>query len=179
MRRILFTLILATLFAQPALAEACYTPDAAAAEAVVRIHSKLMVIALTCKYAPDGSNLTDAYVAFGKKNNVALRKAEADLITYYRQSGKSGVAELDKLRTVLGNQYATEIATADPTEFCKTAGSAVQQATYWNPPQLQQAVAQQVSGSGMRVCQTHQQQYVTTGTITGIKLGDDAAPPAQ
>ena len=186
MQRVLFVLLALATFARPAMAEpaGCYNLDAASAEAAVRIHSKLMVIALTCKYGTDGANLTDAYVSFGRKYTRELQQAENTLIQYYRANGKSGVAELDRLRTVLGNEYSNEAAVNDPHEFCKTAANMVSQANMWGLPQFKQAIATQValqSTTGvMRMCPatpTVIQNATTYGIITTVKTGAAAELP--
>ena len=188
MKRIILAGLATLMFAQPALAAGgCYNLDAASAEAAVRIHSKLMVIALTCKYAPDGSSLTDAYVSFGRKYTRELRQAENTLIQYYKANGKPGVAELDRLRTILGNEYANEVAVADPHEFCKTAASIVTNANMWNAPQFQQAIATQIAMQTttgvMRLCPTTPAVVDSAsaggayGVITTIKTGADVKAP--
>ena len=152
MRRLVFALIIAVATVQPALAASCYTPEVAAAESAIRLHSKLMVIALTCKIAGDGSSMTDTYAAFGRKHNAELREAESTMIGYYKQNGKSAVSELDHLRTVLGNQYATESAEQDPHEFCRTEGPMLAQATGWSPTQFHDEEMKEASGRGLKMC---------------------------
>lgn len=140
--------------AVPAFAAApiCYSADEAAAEQLIRLHSELMVIAVTCKYGPGNVSLFDAYAGFGRSHNAALRSAEANMIAYYKRSGKQGIAELDRLRTVLGNEYSNEAAQNDTQEWCNRISSQMVDAATWSEPHLQQVVMQKTKASHMDVC---------------------------
>lgn len=152
MRHLLIALLAAVSFTAPAYA-ACMEKEAAAAEAAIKVHSELMVIALTCKYAPNGGSLIDMYTSFGQRNNSELRRAEANLVSYYRTTGGAGIADLDKLRTRLGNKYSSEASMYDTVEWCKTAAPKMVQAAYWNAQQFQQASAERAkTESSLPIC---------------------------
>lgn len=135
-------LIMVGLFltAQAHAAPACYGAREAAAEAAVRIHSELMVTALTCQYDTLGQNVVDKYVAFGERNNARLREAEQTLIEFHKAKGGGGVATLDKMRTVLSNEYAERIAINDPKAYCDKVIDTVSAAAEWNAAQFDIAI---------------------------------------
>jgi hypothetical protein len=127
---------------------ACYDADQAAAEAAVRIHSEIMVTALTCQYSQTtGDDLRNVYVAFGQKHNARLRRAEQTLIDYYQKQGRGGVAGLDKLRTMLGNEYAERIAIRDPKQYCAQMEDNVVAVGQWTPAEFEQAILRAAAAS--------------------------------
>ncbi|MDE2030164.1 MAG: hypothetical protein KGI97_06330 [Alphaproteobacteria bacterium] len=110
----------AVLFALPALAAgACYTPKQMQAEQLLRLHSELMVITVTCRQASDGASLVPSYTDFTKKNIRMLHNAEQVMIGYYKAHDRgSPVARLDRLRTLLGNEYGQKSADMSAPAFC-------------------------------------------------------------
>ena len=136
-----FYVVVFLVFSASAHAATCYDQAQAEAEAAIRIHSEMMVTALTCQYShTTGANLTDVYNAFGTTHNAALKNAEKTLMNYYQKKSGSGVNGLDKLRTVLGNQYAEAIAKQDPKTYCANKEDMVSAAGLWTPQQFEQAV---------------------------------------
>ncbi len=117
--RIAFISVL-TLWAAPAFAKAaCYAPKQIYAEQLLRLHSKLMVITVTCHQASTGQELTPAYTSFTRKNIGALRDAEQTMIAYYKANERGNpVARLDRLRTKLGNEYGQRVAKQSAAGFC-------------------------------------------------------------
>lgn len=133
-RVIIFALI---FFAFPALAkERCYHEPELIAEQLLRLHSELMVITLTCHQASDGQDLVPAYTAFTKLNIDALHNAEQTLIAYY--GGKAKKDRLDKLRTRLGNEYGQKIADISAPHFCDLYRDKVVSFYTYNPDQVRQ-----------------------------------------
>jgi len=145
MRFLILSLML--LFAVPAFAADCYDAEQAQAEAAIRIHSEIMVTALTCQYDSQAHSLTDMYVAFGKMHNERLRRAEQTVINYYQKKNGAGVARLDKLRTALGNEYAERIAKYDPTTYCGKMADNVTAAGSWTPAQFEEAIVRAAASS--------------------------------
>ncbi|MGE4351402.1 MAG: hypothetical protein AB7E52_04345 [Bdellovibrionales bacterium] len=116
-------LCLALLFvclSSPALAGGkCYTVDEVQAERLIRLHSELMVITLTCKQGSTGRDLVRAYTGFTQRHIRSLEKAEKILSHYYAQTyGGNGISRLDKLRTRLANEYGQQSANASAPVFC-------------------------------------------------------------
>ena len=108
------------VFAVPAWAgSACYSPEQMQAEQVLRLHSELMVITVTCRQGSEGQDLPAAYGAFTQKNIHLLHDAEQTLIAYYRDTTKGdAVGHLDHLRTLLGNEFGQKVADMSAPAFC-------------------------------------------------------------
>lgn len=147
MLRILLILAFVAIAAPADAAPKCYGRAEAEAESAIRIHSELMVTALTCQYSSTGQSLVDMYVAFGKRNGARLREAEQTLISFHKINGGAGVAALDRMRTVLGNEYAERIAINDPGLYCPKVSETVVAAAQWNPAQFETAIQRAASAS--------------------------------
>jgi hypothetical protein len=105
--------------ALPALAvSACYTPAELHAEHLLRLHSELMVITVTCHVGSQNEDLVSAYTGFTKNHISALHEAENTMSSYYSQHGGHGQDKLDKLRTKLGNEFGQKIADMSAQPFC-------------------------------------------------------------
>jgi hypothetical protein len=113
-------LVAGLLAAIPALAApACYSPAELQAEHLLRLHSELMVITVTCRQGSQGEDLVPAYTGFTKRNIGVLHDAEQTMIRYYGVHGGKGVQKLDTLRTKLGNEYGQKIAAMSAPAFCR------------------------------------------------------------
>jgi hypothetical protein len=97
----------------------CYTPAEVQAEQLLRLHSELMVITVTCRQSSTGQDLVTAYTGFTRNNINVLRDAEQTMTGYFKKTyGGKGVDRLDKLRTTLANEYGQEIANVSAPVFC-------------------------------------------------------------
>ena len=118
-----FVLITAfiVLTSSAAMAVACYSPRHIEAEQGLRIHSELMVIALTCMKQPGQSDLYQKYQFFTQKNQSVLSAYESDLMAYFRASGTpKPEKEFHNLRTRLANKISTMAVNTSTVTFCKT-----------------------------------------------------------
>ncbi|MDX2028757.1 MAG: hypothetical protein SFW62_09000 [Alphaproteobacteria bacterium] len=115
-----FGLLLCALLVSPPLlaAPACYSIAELEAEQTLRLHSELMVITVTCRSGSKGQNLVPAYTGFTRAHIQALQEAEQTMINYYVRDGKGGIAQLDKLRTKLGNEFGQKSADMSAPAFC-------------------------------------------------------------
>lgn len=110
------------LSSAPAQAQgSCYSPDELWAEQLLRIHSELMVITVTCKSSSKGQPLVPAYTGFTHRHQRAIARAEANMQAYYKAAGrhKGRVSSLDQLRTRLANEFGLSVAQARPRAFCR------------------------------------------------------------
>ncbi len=97
----------------------CYSLDEIDAENVLRLHSELMVITVTCHQGSHGEDLVKAYTGFTQNNIDRIRDAEQTMVAYYKGAyGGKGVDKLDKLRTQLANEYGQQIANVSAPQFC-------------------------------------------------------------
>src|SRR5262249_42208026 len=109
----------AALAAVPAFgASSCYSPIEMEAEHMLRLHSELMVITVTCKVGSQGENLVAAYTDFTKTHIKELHEAEQVMTRYYDSHGGDGQDRLDRLRTKLGNEFGQKIADLSSQPFC-------------------------------------------------------------
>jgi len=113
-----FGILTLAALSTPALAT-CYSSTQARAEQLLRLHSELMVVAVTCRQGSDGRDLSKEYVSFTRKNIRALHNAEQTLMKYYKESGQDNPTEsLDHLRTRLGNEAGQAVAKMTAPVFC-------------------------------------------------------------
>lgn len=143
MKRFLIVFLLGLLVGAPAFAAdiQCYSPAELQAEQLLRLHSQLMVITLTCKQSSWGQDLVPAYTGFTKRNIEALRNAEQTMIRYYyTHYGDQATAHLDQLRTRLGNEYGQEIADETAPLFCRAYRDKVIFLSAVTPAELQTRV---------------------------------------
>lgn len=102
-----------------AAGEQCYSVTELKAEQLIRLHSELMVITVTCHQSSLGDNLIPFYTGFTQRHIKILHNAEQILIQHYKQCyGGTGIDQLDKLRTKLGNEYGQKIADQSAPMFC-------------------------------------------------------------
>lgn len=106
-------------FSNVQAANRCYSPEQVAAEQMLRLHSELMVITVTCRQSSQGQDLVSAYTGFTNSHLNAIKQAETTLTEYYKQTyGGDGISRLDKLRTQLGNEFGQQVATQSAPQFC-------------------------------------------------------------
>jgi hypothetical protein len=128
-------------FAFPAVAaNACYTPEQMRAEQLLRLHSELMVITVTCRQGSQGEDLPAAYGAFTKKNIGVLHEAEQTMIAYYKKLKGDALEHLDRLRTLLGNEFGQKSATMSAPEYCAVYRDKVLQFTAATPADVEEQV---------------------------------------
>ncbi|MDD3370610.1 MAG: hypothetical protein PHE27_02165 [Alphaproteobacteria bacterium] len=116
--RLIFCALLSSLSCPAFAATACYSPKQVQAEQLLRLHSEMMVIAVTCRQASDGRSLSRAYTGFTRKNVQLIKSAEDTLVAYYKKQKGDPVDRLDKLRTKLANEYGQKVAEVSAPAFC-------------------------------------------------------------
>jgi hypothetical protein len=120
MKKIWFAALAVVCFASPVWAgPMCYSPAEMQAEHLLRLHSELMVITVTCHVGSQGQDLVSAYTGFTKRNINELHGAEKVMANYYDNNGGHGQDRLDKLRTILANEFGQKIVTMGTAQaFC-------------------------------------------------------------
>ncbi len=111
----------AVVFAAPAAhaARACYGNEETHAEQLLRLHSELMVITALCRSGSTGQPLPAAYGSFTQNNIDLLRGAERTMMAYYKGTARgNATSHLDRLRTLLANEYGQKAATMTSPHFC-------------------------------------------------------------
>lgn len=115
----------ATLAIAPALAEAaappkpaCYSRKEHAAEQMVRLHTELMVIGLTCQSIFPEHQTFLKYQEFTIKNKAILSDAENSLISHFRRTSGSA-ARFDTYRTELANEISRRVGVIGSYSYCQ------------------------------------------------------------
>lgn len=130
--------VVGLLMAVPAFAaSSCYSPAELEAEHLLRLHSELMVITVTCRVGSQGEDLPAGYVAFTKKHISLLHRAELMMTEFFNKHGGGGQDRLDKLRTRLGNEYGQKIADMSAQPFCNAYRDKVMQFSSASPDDVQ------------------------------------------
>lgn len=116
---VMLMLFAAFFVPQARAANICYSPAELRAEQLLRLHSELMVITVTCHQGSKGENLVPYYTGFTQAHIAMLHDAEQIMEKHYRICfGGDGINNLDKLRTRLGNEYGQKIADVSAPSFC-------------------------------------------------------------
>lgn len=112
--------------AKPAVAKtsatkpgACYSRSEHAAEQLMRMHTEMMVIGLTCRTVVPEKKPFDLYQDFSVKNRALLSNSEATLIGFYKKTG-GGVRQFDTYRTELANEISRRAATIGIAQYCQS-----------------------------------------------------------
>ncbi|WP_247893666.1 hypothetical protein [Azospirillum endophyticum] len=99
---------------------ACYNHAEHAAEQLMRMHTEMMVVGLTCRTVMPDKKPFDLYQDFSVKNRTLLSSSEASLIAFYKRSGAGGNAtrQFDMFRTELANEISRRAATIGIPQYC-------------------------------------------------------------
>lgn len=145
MKKIILLLVLSLFVVPAARAATCYTPAQFEAEQGMRIHSELMVIALTCMKAPGGgADMYKKYQSFTRKNLTILSSYEGDMLQYFQQQGTKNTEEtLNNFKTKLANQISQHAINMSTASFCQHFGGRIDQALSMDGPKFRRW-AQQV-----------------------------------
>lgn len=116
----LLGLCLVTFFSSASLAAPpCYTPEEVEAEQLLRLHSELMLVAITCRMSHSGRDLVKAYTQFTSRHVDKLREAEGTMSLYYEKAHQGqGASRLDGLRTRLANECGQGMAKESAPAYC-------------------------------------------------------------
>ncbi|MDX9690293.1 MAG: hypothetical protein EOM37_03915 [Proteobacteria bacterium] len=121
MKKVILMLAVFCLAAFPAqAAKHCYDLDQVKAERILRLHTEMMVITVTCKQSSVGRDLGRAYTDFTKEHASIIKKAEKSMKDYYAAIyGGDGLSRLDSLRTKLANEYGQQVAAESAPLYCE------------------------------------------------------------
>lgn len=101
--------------------QACYTRSEHAAEQLIRMHTEMMIVGLTCKNVVPEKNPFGVYQDFSVKNRALLSSSEAAMIGHYKKtSGSSATKNFDTFRTELANESSRRAATIGIPQYCET-----------------------------------------------------------
>ncbi|MFD1623184.1 hypothetical protein [Azospirillum griseum] len=101
--------------------QACYTRSEHAAEQLIRMHTEMMVVGLTCKSVVPEKNPFGLYQDFSIKHRALLSSSEATMIGHYKKtSGSSATKNFDSFRTELANEISRRAATIGIPQYCES-----------------------------------------------------------
>jgi hypothetical protein len=145
MKKLILFIVLALFVSRTALAASCYTQEQFEAEQGLRIHSELMVIALTCMKAPGGGpDMYKKYQAFTKKNLALIAQYETNMVSFFRTQGtKNSEETINNFKTGLANDISQHAISMSTASFCQHFGKRIDQALAMDGPTLRKW-AQQV-----------------------------------
>lgn len=100
----------------------CLTPAELEAEEVIQYHSRLMVVALTCRTQRLDVDLHKTYMEFTQRHQGVIRSSEQLLIDRLRRSGWANAApRFDNWRSKVANELSIDAAKQGLKSFCATA----------------------------------------------------------
>lgn len=105
--------------AKPTKPAACYNRKEHAAEQLMRMHTELMVMGLTCDSIFPEYKTFAKYQEFTVKNRKMLSEAEATLIGHFQRTGGGGTAKFDTYRTELANQISRRVGVIGSWSYCQ------------------------------------------------------------
>lgn len=182
MRILTLTLLLLVFSLSAYAADRCYAPEHVRAERLLRLHSELMVVTVTCKQASSGRDLGKAYTGFTRVNVKAIKEAEEALVGYYQAAyGGKGVDRLDTLRTKLANEIGQEVANESAPVFCGKRQDMVV-ALYDSPPvSLDEEAARRYMNARPHapICGEAVKTAHKTGTAGAVKAAPKAKKPKK
>ncbi|MGB4101171.1 MAG: hypothetical protein WBK91_04615 [Alphaproteobacteria bacterium] len=135
--------LLAVLFSFPVEAknQQCYSAAELEAEMLVRLHSELMVVTLSCRTSSTGQPLPAVYTLFTKNHLDLIKGSEKSLIAWYSRNGVAAPqSKFDKLRTSLANAYSQQIADMTPVVFCDRYRDYASTAGQWGAKEVSSEV---------------------------------------
>ncbi|SMF87516.1 hypothetical protein SAMN02982917_6304 [Azospirillum oryzae] len=98
---------------------ACYNRAEYAAEQMMRLHTEMMIVGLTCRTVVPDKKPFDLYQDFSVKNRAMLSNSEASLIAFYKRSGGGNATrQFDMFRTELANEISRRAATIGIPQYC-------------------------------------------------------------
>jgi hypothetical protein len=115
----------------------CYSTAELEAEMLVRLHSELMVVTLSCRTSSTGQPLPPIYQQFTQHHLEQIKGSEKALIAWYRKNGlKDPQSKFDRMRTELANAYSQQIADMSPVDFCAKYRDYAAVASGWNVKEM-------------------------------------------
>lgn len=113
-----------TMAATPVLAAAgkpvCYSRKEMAAEQMVRLHTELMVIGLTCQSIFPEEKTFAKYQEFTVKNRKLISDAEGTLISHMGRTQRgNGTRNFDMYRTELANSISRRVGVIGSWSYCQ------------------------------------------------------------
>lgn len=132
-----FISLIIMLLIHTSVSQACYTDVEAEAEQGLRIHSELLVIALTCSKMDMAFGAYNKYERFTVNNSSQIAEYEAALIEYFKEQGSENPEkDLHNLRSFLANDISTHSVKMGTQTFCEMFLSRLNDVIHMSPNQF-------------------------------------------
>lgn len=101
-------------------ANACYNRAEHAAEQLIRLHTEMMITGLTCKDVVPDKKPFAKYQEFTVKNRPTISKAEGELMSHFRRTGKGNATnKFDNYRTEVANEVSRRASIIGIDSYCQ------------------------------------------------------------
>lgn len=126
---------------RPPREKLCLSESELQAEEVIQFHSRLMVVALTCRSQRADVDLYRAYMEFTERHQDVIRRSEQVLIDRLRRSGWANPApRFDNWRSKVANELSIGAAKGGLRAFCTSAADEILEAAKLAPGEFTPAV---------------------------------------
>lgn len=167
--------------ARPPRAALCLTSDELRAEEVIQFHSRLMVVALTCRTQRADVDLYRTYMEFTQRHQDVIRRSEQTLIDRLRRTGwQNPGPRFDNWRSKVANELSTDAARGGLRAFCTAAAEELLEAAKLPPGEFSPDVipaTYAMPAVDNALCSTSTPR--PAATKAAVKPGGTAAPAAN
>ena len=156
--------------AAAAAPKACYNRSEHAAEQLIRMHTEMMIAGLTCKDVVPEKAPFAKYQEFTVKHRPTISKAEGELMSHFRRTGKGNATnKFDLYRTEVANEVSRRASIIGTDNYCKTFVPRVEQAIALSPDEVRTLTADE-KGAGL--------MHLSQQPLCDVKVvsGPDAGP---
>lgn len=102
-----------------AKSSACYSEAEHAAEQLIRMHTEMMVVGLTCQQVMPDKKPFNLYQDFTVKNRSLVSNSEAAMIDHFRKhSSGNPTRQFDMFRTEMANEISRRAAVIGTSGYC-------------------------------------------------------------
>lgn len=131
---------------------ACYSEAEHAAEQLIRMHTEMMVVGLTCQQVMPDKKPFNLYQDFTIKNRALVSNSEAALINHFRKhSSGNPTRQFDMYRTELANEISRRAAVIGTGGYCANFVDRSKTATELTPDDLRVLTADEKSAGMMQL----------------------------
>lgn len=135
-----------------AKASACYSRSEHAAEQLIRMHTEMMVVGLTCQQVMPDKKPFNLYQDFTIKNRSLVSNSESALIDHFRKvSSGNPTRQFDMYRTELANEISRRAAVIGTPLYCSNFVDRSKAATELTADDLRVLTADEKSAGMMQL----------------------------
>lgn len=130
----------------------CYSRSQHAAEQLIRMHTEMMVVGLTCQSVMPERAPFAKYQDFTVKNRPLISKAEGEIMTFLGNGNKgAGTRKFDMYRTEMANEISRRAAVIGTPLYCSTFVDRSQVALSLSPDEVRTLTADEKNAGLMHL----------------------------